>query len=93
MNIAPIATAASRRDDYTYSGTVSFYNADRGFGFITADDRKFTQPLWVHYTNIQGPGNQALEVGQRVGFNAYQGAKGPAATAVRVLQESMRAAA
>jgi CspA family cold shock protein len=54
-------------------GTVKWFNAEKGFGFITPDDG---EDLFVHYTSIAGDGFRSLEEGQRVQFNVGPGRKG-----------------
>ena len=61
-------------------GTVKWFNAEKGFGFITADEG---WDVFVHYTDIVGTGYKSLDEGQRVEFERMQGNKGPMATAVR----------
>lgn len=59
------------------AGTVKFFNADKGFGFITQDDGG--PDLYVHYSAIQAPGYKSLEEGTRVTYEVTQGPKGPRA--------------
>ena len=54
-------------------GTVKWFNAEKGFGFITVDGG---QDVFVHYSNIQGSGYKSLEEGQRVEFDVAPGRKG-----------------
>jgi cold shock protein len=64
-------------------GTVKWFNGEKGYGFIAQDGG---QPdVFVHYSEIEGAGFRNLEEGQRVEFEVGQGAKGPQATAVRVV--------
>jgi CspA family cold shock protein len=65
------------------SGTVKFFNNDRGFGFITPDTGE--KDVFVHFSNIQGSGHKSLEDGQKVEFDVAQGAKGPEAQNVRAV--------
>ncbi len=60
-------------------GTVKWFNAEKGFGFITADNGK---DLFVHFSAIQGDGFKSLEEGQAVSFDITQGNKGDQATNV-----------
>ena len=60
-------------------GTVKWFNADKGFGFITQDEGP---DVFVHYSEIQGSGFRSLEENQRVEFEIGQGAKGPQAMRV-----------
>lgn len=69
-------------------GTVKWFNAEKGFGFITvsgggaADDG---QDVFVHYSNIDMTGFRVLEEGQSVEFTVGTGQKGPQAESVRPL--------
>jgi cold shock protein len=63
------------------SGTVKWFNAEKGYGFITPDDGG--KDLFVHYTAIEGSGYRQLTEGQRVNFDSEQGSKGPQAKAVQ----------
>ena len=60
-------------------GTVKWFNAEKGFGFIAVDGG---QDVFVHYSAIQMDGYKSLEEGQRVEFEVVQGSKGPQADAV-----------
>lgn len=62
-------------------GTVKWFNADKGFGFITPDDGG--KDLFVHYSEIKGSGGYAtLNDGQKVEYKIGQGHKGPCANNV-----------
>ena len=61
-------------------GTVKFFNAEKGFGFITREDG---DDVFVHFSAIQGDGYKTLEDGQRVEFDIGAGRKGPEAQNVR----------
>lgn len=61
-------------------GTVKWFNAEKGFGFITADGG---EDIFVHYSNIDMNGFRVLEEGQTVEFTVGAGQKGPQAEAVR----------
>ena len=65
------------------NGTVKWFNADKGFGFITPDDGG--ADLFVHYSEISSSGFRSLDEAQKVSFTVGQGAKGPQATAVSVI--------
>ncbi|MEU6721427.1 cold-shock protein [Nonomuraea purpurea] len=63
-------------------GTVKWFNADKGYGFIAVDGGK---DVFVHYSAILMDGYRSLEQGQRVEFEITQGQKGPQAEAVRAV--------
>ncbi|MGV9248958.1 cold-shock protein [Streptomyces sp. NPDC003710] len=63
-------------------GTVKWFNAEKGFGFIRQDSGP---DLFVHYSEIQAAGYRTLEEGQRVEYEVTQGAKGPQATQVSII--------
>lgn len=65
------------------TGTVKFFNNDRGFGFITPATGD--KDVFVHFSNVVGEGHKSLEDGQQVEFEVAQGAKGPEAQNVRVI--------
>lgn len=62
-------------------GTVKWFNAEKGYGFITVEGSG--QDVFVHYSAIEGSGYKSLEEGQAVVFEMGAGAKGPQAEAVR----------
>ena len=64
------------------TGTVKWFNTDKGYGFIVRDQGG---DLFVHYSAISGSGYRVLEEGQRVEFTVAQGQKGPQAQDVSVL--------
>ncbi|THV38571.1 cold-shock protein [Glycomyces buryatensis] len=64
-------------------GTVKWFNAEKGFGFIAPDGDG--QDIFVHFTAISGSGYRSLEEQQRVEFDVEQGKKGPQAANLRVL--------
>jgi cold shock protein len=64
-------------------GTVKWFNAEKGFGFIAPEDG--SADVFVHYTEIQGNGFRTLEENQRVEFEVGQSPKGPQATGVRAV--------
>jgi CspA family cold shock protein len=61
-------------------GTVKFFNAQKGFGFISREDGA---DVFVHFSNIDGSGYKSLEEGQTVEFEIGQGRKGDEALKVR----------
>jgi CspA family cold shock protein len=62
------------------TGTVKWFNADKGYGFITPDDGG--EDLFVHHTAIVGEGYKTLAENAKVQYEAEQGEKGPQATNV-----------
>ncbi|GAB3541992.1 cold-shock protein [Arthrobacter tecti] len=63
-------------------GTVKWFNAEKGYGFITVDEGR--ADVFVHWSAIQMEGYRALDEGQRVEFEIGEGQKGPQAEAVRL---------
>ena len=62
-------------------GTVKWFNADKGFGFITPDDGG--ADLFAHFSAIATSGYRTLDENQRVEFEIAQGQKGPQAENIR----------
>ena len=68
------------------TGTVKWFNADKGFGFIAPDDG--SADVFAHFSAIQGTGFRKLEEGQKnqqVSFDVAQGAKGLQAENITVI--------
>ncbi len=62
------------------TGTVKWFNPDKGFGFISREDG---DDVFVHFSAIQGDGYRNLDENQKVEFDVTQGPKGPQASNVR----------
>ena len=63
-------------------GTVKFFNAEKGYGFIS---REQGDDIFVHFSNIVGDGYKSLDEGQKVEFDVGRGKKGDEAQNVRAL--------
>jgi cold shock protein len=64
------------------TGTVKFFNDEKGFGFISRPDG---DDVFVHFSNIEGTGRRTLADGQSVEFEIAPGRKGPEAVNVRAI--------
>ena len=65
-------------------GTVKWFNAEKGYGFIAVDGGDHAD-VFVHYSAIESTGFRSLDEGQKVEFDVAQGPKGPQAEHVTVL--------
>lgn len=65
------------RFSFMEQGTVKWFNADKGFGFITREDGS---DVFAHFSAIQGDGFKTLDEGQHVTFDVEDGDRGPQAT-------------
>ena len=61
------------------SGTVKWFNAEKGYGFLTGEDGN---EVFVHFSETQGDGFKTLEEGQRVTYEVTEGSRGPQASNV-----------
>ncbi len=64
------------------TGTVKWFNSDKGFGFI---EQESGPDVFVHFRAIQSEGFKTLDEGQKVSFTVTQGQKGPQAEEVTVI--------
>lgn len=65
------------------TGTVKWFNAEKGFGFIAPDDGG--PDVFAHYSAIASSGYRTLEENQKVQFEITQGAKGPQAANITAI--------
>jgi CspA family cold shock protein len=65
------------------TGTVKWFNSEKGFGFIAPDDGG--PDVFAHYSAIDASGYRSLEENQKVEFEVTQGPKGPQASGIRAL--------
>ncbi len=78
------ARAGERKEGmFMSTGTVKWFNGEKGFGFITQDDGG--PDVFVHFSAIAGEGYRNLEENQKVEYDVTQGQKGPQANNVRVV--------
>jgi superfamily II DNA/RNA helicase len=76
----PVEQYPTTRSSTMATGTVKWFNAEKGFGFIS---REGGDDLFVHFSSIQGSGYRSLEEGQKVEFDVAPGRKGEEAQNVR----------
>jgi CspA family cold shock protein len=65
------------------TGTVKWFNDSKGFGFVV---REQGSDVFVHHSAIKGSGYRSLKEGQKVEFTVTEGAKGPQAEDVTILE-------
>jgi cold shock protein len=82
MRAVTRAVALNEKSNLLTTGTVKFFNAEKGFGFIS---REQGDDVFVHFSNIVGEGYKSLDEGQRVEFDVAPGRKGEEAQNVRVV--------
>lgn len=64
------------------TGTVKWFNSEKGFGFITTEEGN---DVFAHFSQIQKEGFKTLEEGQKVSFEVVQGPKGPQAEKIEII--------
>ncbi|MBV4418946.1 cold-shock protein [Clostridium tyrobutyricum] len=64
------------------SGTVKWFNSEKGYGFITGEDGK---DVFAHFSQINVDGYKTLEEGQKVSYDVVDGQKGPQAENISIL--------
>jgi CspA family cold shock protein len=82
LEVRSIVSIRTDRQNTMAVGTVKFFNAEKGYGFISRDG---ADDVFVHYSNIEGGGYRSLEAGQTVEFEVGTGRKGDEAQNVRVV--------
>jgi CspA family cold shock protein len=78
-----VGHGAQEKVSVVTTGTVKFFNAEKGYGFISLEGGD--KDVFVHYSNIQGSGYKTLEEGQKVEFDVAPGRKGDEAQNVRAV--------
>src|SRR3954471_4298968 len=79
----PVRTPPARNENDMAQGTVKWFNAEKGFGFIEQDGGG--PDVFCHFSAISGSGYRSLDEAQRVEFDVTQGQKGPQAENVRAI--------
>jgi cold shock protein len=82
MSCPTVGLGATESSNSMATGTVKFFNDQKGFGFISREDGP---DVFVHFSNIEGTGRRTLLDGQTVEFEIAPGKKGPEAVGVRVV--------
>jgi CspA family cold shock protein len=77
-----VARSENEERSVVTTGSVKFFNAEKGFGFIS---REGGDDVFVHFSNIEGNGYKSLNEGDKVEFEVAPGRKGDEAQKVRVI--------
>jgi CspA family cold shock protein len=85
--VAAYVSILGQEDPVMASGTVKWFNAEKGFGFIAQDNGP---DVFVHYSAIDASGFKALNEGDQVEFVVVQGPKGPQAQSVKKVNATAR---
>jgi cold shock protein len=85
--VAAYSLTPCQEDHAMANGTVKWFNADKGFGFITQENGP---DVFVHYSAIASTGFRALSEGDQVEFEVVQGTKGPQAQSVKKIPTPAR---
>jgi CspA family cold shock protein len=81
----PSPRAAKKKTNFQESsneGSIKWFNATKGFGFIVGDDGA---EVFVHYRNVEGLNKRSIKQGQRVAYSVRASDRGPQAEGVRAL--------
>jgi CspA family cold shock protein len=79
----PVHEVGKEVKEHMATGTVKWFNSEKGYGFITPDEGG--KDLFVHFSAIQGSGYKTLDEGAKVSYEAQDGEKGPQAANVAVV--------
>jgi CspA family cold shock protein len=79
---SPGSSRNKKEDRQVATGTVKWFNAEKGYGFISQSEGA---DVFVHFSAIQSNGYRSLEEGQQVEFEVQEGPKGLQAASVRPL--------
>ena len=77
-----IAKAKSATAESTHEGSIKWFNATKGFGFIVGDDGG---EVFVHYRNVEGLTKRGIKQGQRVAYSVKASDRGPQAEGVTAI--------
>jgi CspA family cold shock protein len=83
VTFLPVHEVGKEVKENMATGTVKWFNSEKGYGFITPDEGG--KDLFVHFSAIQGSGYKTLDEGAKVEYEAQEGEKGPQAANVSVV--------